>query len=84
MSQVAILLKLVLVMPATKFYAVSERSFSAMGRVKNCLRSSMTENRLNHLMLLHVHKNRTDALDMVKMANQFTSSASRHDTFVSF
>ena len=33
MSQVATLLKLVLVMPATN--AVSERSFSAMGRIKN-------------------------------------------------
>ena len=43
-----------LVMPATN--AVSERSFSALKRVKTYLRSNTGEVRLNHLMLLHVHK----------------------------
>ena len=46
--------KLMLVMPA---FAVSERSFSALKRVKTYLRSTTGEGRLNHLMLLHVHKN---------------------------
>ena len=82
MSQVATLLKLVLVMPATN--AVSERSFSAMRIVKDDLRSCMSEDRFNHLMLLHVHKHRTDALDMVKVANRFTAAAFGRDTFGSF
>ena len=42
------------VMPATS--AVSERSFSALKRVKTYLRSTVGEGRLNHLMVLHVHK----------------------------
>ena len=42
-----------LVMPATN--AVSERSFSALKRVKAYQRSITGEGRLNHLMLLHVH-----------------------------
>ena len=50
-SEVDKLLKLVLVMPSTN--AISERSFSALRRVKNYLRSTMTQERLNHLLLLH-------------------------------
>ena len=50
-----------LVMPATN--AVSERSFSALKRVKTYLRSTMGESRLNHFMLLHVHKELADVED---------------------
>ena len=56
-----------LVMPAIS--AVSERSFYALKRVKTYLRSTKGEARLNHLMLLHVHKELTDGLDMVEVAN---------------
>jgi hypothetical protein len=55
------LLKLILTLPATN--AVSERSFSALRRVKTYLRSSMLQPRLNHAMLTHVHKARVDAVD---------------------
>ena len=54
MSEVIIILKLVLVMPSTN--AISERSFSALRRVKTYLRSTMTQVRLNSLLTLHVHK----------------------------
>ena len=54
MSQVCKAFKLLLVMPATN--AVSERSFSALRRVKSYLRSTMTQQRLNYLMVLHIHK----------------------------
>ena len=57
------------VMPATN--AVSERSFSALKRVKTYLRSTTEEGRLNHLMLLHVHKELADDIDMVEVANFF-------------
>ena len=53
LSEVVKLMKLVLVMPATN--ATSERSFLALKCVKIYLRSSMTQIRLNHLMILHVH-----------------------------
>ena len=45
-------------MPAT--IAISERSFSVLKRVKTYLRTTMTQRRLNQLMLLHVHTNKTD------------------------
>ena len=57
------------VMPATN--AVSERSFSALKRVKTYLRSTTGDSRLNNLMMLHVHKDRTDALTLVDVANDF-------------
>lgn len=59
---------IVLVMPATN--ATSEHSFSALRRVKSYLRSTMTQQRLNNLMVLHVHKERTDALNEVDIANE--------------
>ena len=66
MSQVSKLLRLLLVMTATN--AESECSFSAVRRIKTYLRSTMS---LNHLMLLHVHKNYTDDLNLVDIANDF-------------
>ena len=69
MSEVCILLKLVLVAPATN--AVSERSTSALRRVKTYLRSTMTQERLNHLLLLHVHTERTDSLRLETCLQEF-------------
>ena len=68
-SQVLTLLHLILVMSATN--ASSERSFSAMRRVKTYLCSTMSQDRLNHIILLHCHKDFTDSLDLVAVANEF-------------
>ena len=72
LSEVVKLLCLILVMPATN--ATSERSFSALKRVKTYLRSSMKQQRLNNLMVLHAHKELTDNLDLVACANDFVSA----------
>ena len=69
LGEVQKLVKLLLVMPATN--AVSERSFSAMKRIKSYLRSTMSNNRINHLMIMHVHKDKTDKIDMTQTANSF-------------
>ena len=58
LGEIVKLMKLVLVMPATN--ASSERTFSAMHRVKSYLRATMSQERLNHLMILHAHKDLTD------------------------
>ena len=47
-SEVIKVLKLILVMPATN--ASSERSFSALRRIKTYLRNTMSQARLNHIM----------------------------------
>ena len=63
--------KLILVMPATN--ATSESSFSALRRLKTWLRSTTTQSRLNWCMLLHIHKEKTDALQITSVANEFVS-----------
>ena len=80
MSQVAVLIKLILVMPASN--ASSERAFSSVRRIKSYLRSTMLQQRFNHLMLLHVHNDHTDGLKLVDIANEFiTGSEHRQHVF---
>ena len=45
--------------------------FSALKRVKTYLRLTTGDSGLNHLMMLHVHTDRTDALTLVDVANDF-------------
>ena len=68
-NEVATLLKLILVLPATN--ASSELSFSTLKRRKTALRSTMSQTRLNNLMMLHVYKDRTDALQGRKIGQDF-------------
>ncbi len=60
-------------MPATN--ASSEHSFTALRRIQNYLRNTMGQERLNHLMILHVHRDITDNLDMISVANEFVSDS---------
>ena len=73
------LVKLILVMPATN--ATSERSFSALRRLKTWLRSTTGQARLNWSMILHVHRDKTDTLLMSSVANEFSS---RNDSRMQF
>ena len=69
MSEVIKVAKILLVMPAT--ITISERSFSAMKRIKTYLRSTTTDSRMNHLMMLHIRKERVDNTSMIDVANEF-------------
>ena len=72
-SEVCRLAHLILVMPATN--AVSERSFSAMRRLKTYLRSTMSQSRLNHVMLLSINQEKVDQLDIDVIADQFVQGS---------
>ena len=79
-SEIIVLLKLYLVSPATN--ALGERSTSAMCRIKNCLRSAMSQERLNHSILLSIHKEKTDDINLKNIANVFCeASEDRRPTF---
>ena len=80
MYQVVILVSLVLVMPATN--AASERSFSSLHRIKSYLRSTMTQSRLNSIMLLHVHNDLTDQINLIDVANNFVDNKLDHRSTV--
>ena len=71
LSEVLVVLKLILVVPATN--ATSERSFSSLRRIKTFLCSTMTQSRLNQLMILHAHKEKTDSLILTDIANDFVA-----------
>ena len=49
--------------------AVSDHSFSPLRRMKSYLWSTMTQQRLNHLMVLHIHTDLTEIFDIVTLAN---------------
>lgn len=61
--------KLQLVIPATN--AVSERSFTALKRVKKFFCATTGDARLDRLMMLHVYRVKTDNIDHVTAANEF-------------
>ena len=74
-SEVLKLLQMLYVIPATT--ATAERSFSSLQRVKTYLRNTMTTQRLNHMMILHVHKHLTNLLDLHRVATEFVSHNQR-------
>ncbi len=63
-SEIYQLLHILLTIPVTS--ATAERTFSAMRRLKNFLRSTMKQVLFNNVMLLHVHKQETDNIDLKK------------------
>ena len=63
-------------MPATN--AVSERSFSSMRRLKSYLRSTINQSRLNHVMILHMNKEKVDSLDLDVIGNEFVEGNEHH------
>ena len=79
LPDVATLVKIYYTLPVTT--ATGERSFSALHCLKTFLRLMMTQPRLNSAMLLHVHKDRCDHLDVMSIANLFISVNERHQHF---
>ena len=58
--------------------ATSERSFSAMRRVKSYLRSTMGNERLPNLLLMHIHRHVQVDLDMIIDNFSKTYSGEKH------
>ena len=75
LNEVHRMLRIYLTVPMTT--ATAERTLSTLRRLKNCLRTTMTQKRVNHVVLLHTHKSCTDNLDLVAVAQEF-SSANNH------
>ena len=73
MTEVCMVLKLILVMPASN--ATSECSFSVLRHIKTYLLSTMSQERSNNLMLWHIHQELTDYLDLKDVATEFISGS---------
>ena len=79
LSEIHKLLRLYLTIPISS--STSERSFSALKRVLTYIRSTMSEQRLNNCMMLHIHKEITDSCDMHEIAKEFVSANSERQRF---
>ena len=79
LSEVEKILRIYLTTPITT--ATAERSFSAFRRLKNYLRATMTQKRLNNLLLLHIHKQETSDLSMKHIAQEFVNNERRRNFF---
>ena len=83
-SQFHLILKLYLTIPMSN--ATSERGFSTLRRVKSYLRTTLTQQSLNHLVILHAHKTFLDKLSMKNVERQFIEAVpkQRRSYFGSF
>lgn len=57
--------------------ATAERTFSVLRRMKTYLRSTMTQERLNNVMLLHIYKELTDETNLEEIAQSFSTANDR-------
>ena len=69
LSEVVRLCRLIMTVPVSA--ASAERTFSALRRVKTDLRSTMSQPRLSHLMLLHIHQARAFELKPDEILRDF-------------
>lgn len=84
-KQAEVLVRLLLVVPASTCEEESaERSFSALRRLKTWLWSTMNQDRLNSVIVCHVHKDKVDKLKTKHIAQQFIADDPRKHTFGSF
>ena len=72
------LIPIIPVMPATN--ASSECVFSAMRRVMSYLHTTISNNRLNHLMMCTVHKELVKELNHKQVTNDFGDRVERHSS----
>lgn len=79
-SEVERLLILILSQPIS--VAQAERSFSCLRRLKNWLRSTMSQARLTHLAIIAMHKTRLEKIKMCDLINTFIEkNAERRSVF---
>jgi len=80
LSEISKLIKFILTIPASA--ATAECSFSALRRLKTYLRSTMTQKRLTHSMILNVHKSMTEKNDL-KLIEFVSKTTKRKSKFLS-
>jgi len=69
LPQVVTLVKLLCVLPCST--ATPERSFSQLRRIKNYMRATMGQPRLNHLMVTAVYRGKIEQLNISKIMTDF-------------
>ena len=81
-SEVHWFLRIYLTIPMSS--ATAERTnFSTLRILKNYMRLTMTQKRLNHVMLLYIYKQKVDQLDLKEIAKSFIKVNNRQMAFIS-
>ena len=57
--------------------ATAQRTFLVLKRMKTYLRSTMSQERLNNVMIPHIYKERTDHLNLEDIAETFAMANDR-------
>ena len=68
-----ILLKLAIVVLATN--SISDRSFSVMRCIESYLHSTMSQERINNLIVLYIHKEYTESIKLCNIGNDYVSKS---------
>ena len=71
LSEVYCLIQIFLSIPVTT--ATAEWTFSSLKWLKTFFRSTMTQPRLNTFMLMYVHRDLTESMDLTYIAKSFVS-----------
>ena len=83
LSEAVKLVKLVQSQPSSA--ASAERAFSCLRRVKTYLRSTMTQSRLTHMIVINMNKAYLDRICLSKILNDFVAKTpGRHAVFGKF
>ena len=61
----------------SKSDAESEGVFSGLKRIKTYLRNSMGQARLNHVMIMNIHKEEAEKMSLAQVANEFAAKNDR-------
>ena len=76
LNQVVLVVKFILLMPSTN--AVSERSVSAVHRIKTYFHTTMTQQIMSDIMIQHIHKHLTDIINHKELLNYFITANDEH------
>ena len=68
-KEVEAFIELCLCLPVSA--ALSERSFSTLRRLKTWMRSTMSQKRLTHLAVMHIHRHILDRVDVPSLVRSF-------------
>ena len=69
-------------LPTAATICLAERSFSLLKRLKNYLRSSMSQDQVKILAVLHMNSDITKQLDYQDVIDDFATKKARHKTLV--
>ena len=78
-TEVHRLLTIYLTVPMTT--ATEEWTFSSLQRLKNFIKSTMTQKRLNNVVQMHTDKERIDKVNFLSVAKDFVNSNERHANY---